>query len=142
MALNPTGAKTTLGSLFSNPASTETAARAEWKSAIQTLAAAVVPASTTVASAATTLETAIIGFNATDAALGSLEAALVTFAATVGTGMAPAFTATPPVAPVGLSFPTEDDAQDAADAIIDTLNTWLKTGTAVPSGGGPPVNWS
>lgn len=142
MALNPTGAKTTLGNLFANPVGDEASARSSWKSAIQTLTAAVVPASTTVAAAAATFETAITGFNAPSAAQASLEAALVTFAATVGTGMAPAFVATPPVAPVGLSFPTEDNAQDAADAIIDTINTWLKTGTAVPSGGGPPVNWS
>lgn len=142
MALNPSGAKTTLGNLFSNPVEDEASAIVEWGGAIETLTTAVVPASTTVAAAAATLETALVGFNASNAAQAKLESALVTFAATVGTGMAPAFTATPPVAPVGITFPEEDDAQTAADAIIDTINTWLKTGTATPSGGGSPVNWS
>lgn len=142
MALNPDGAKSTLGDLFKSPVGDEATARAAWADAIETLCAGIVPASTTVTAAATALEADLAGFNEPSAAQASLEAALVTFAAEVGAGMAPAFTATPPVAPVGITFPTEDDAQAAADAIIDTINTWLQTGTATPSGGGSPVNWS
>ena len=143
MPMDPTTAKTTLGNLFATGAGDEATARAAWAQAMEDLCTDIVPASTTVAAAAATLETALTGFNAPGAAQALFDTALLAFVITVGGGMA-GFTPTPPIAPTGLTYPEEDDAQDAADAIIDTVHTWLQTGTAQAAGGPPPppVNWS
>jgi hypothetical protein len=142
MPLDPDTAKTTLGAMFAAPPATEAAAAAEWANALEDLTTGIVPPSTTVAAAKVTFQAALVGFGLPGAAAAVLEAALVTFAATVGDGMSATHTDTPPIAPVGLLFPTESDAQNAADAIIDILDTWFKTGTATPNAGGSPVNWS
>lgn len=162
MSLNPAGAEQALGKLFENPPGSESDAINGytldgeqidgWGDAIETLCSAIVPSSSTVSTAVAALKTDLEGLGAAsdpDAdpgepppATATLEAALVSFATTVGNGMAPAYTATPPVSPVGISFSNMSDAQDAADAVIDTIDTWLRTGTATPSSGGSPVNWS
>jgi hypothetical protein len=142
MPLNPSGAKTTLGNLFKSPVGSEATAIISWKNAILTLTAGVIPASTTVAAAAATLATSLSGFNASGAAAGKINSALVAFAATVAGGMAPAFTGVVPIGSPGVEFSNGSNAQAAADAIIDTIDEWLQTGTATPSGGGDPENWS
>lgn len=129
MPLNPSAAKTELGNLFKSPPGDEATAAAGWASAIQTLCAGIVPASTTVAAAAATLQGALAGFNAPDATAGKTDAAMTAFAATVGGGMA-GYTPTPPPAPLGISFSNTSDAQAAADAFIDAVDTWLKTGSS------------
>ena len=64
---------------------------------------------------------------------------------TVGGGMAPAFVATPPPGPVGFaglfSLPYPSTHSAAATGVRDAIDTWAKTGSATPSGGGSPVNW-
>jgi hypothetical protein len=75
-----------------------------------------------------------------------METAFASFASTVGTGMAPAFIATPPPGAVGFAAqfagPYPETHADAGDQIGSLIDTWMRTGTAVPSGGGSPVPWS
>lgn len=118
----------------------------QWADAVEAYATGVVPASTTVSAAVATLKSALEGaFAVPLGAAPLMETAFAAFATTVGTGMAPAFTATPPPGPVGfatqfLSFPATHAL--AATALSGLINTWMKTGTATPSGGGSPVNWT
>jgi len=75
-----------------------------------------------------------------------MEAAFTTLGAALGTGMAPAFIATPPSGAVGFAtlftppFPTTHSA--AAQAMADAIHTWTTTGTAVPAAGGAAVPWA
>lgn len=128
-----------------NVAATQTACANEWGLIMEAYAADIVPASTTVSSAAATLASALEAAFATPAAAAAVDAAFAAFATTVGTGMAPAFVATPPPAPLGIAVllaaspPTHAAAAAAFATLIDT---WMKTGTAVPAGGGPAVPWT
>jgi hypothetical protein len=75
-----------------------------------------------------------------------METAFATFATALATGMAPAFVAVPPPAPIGFAtlfakpYPTTHAA--AAQAVSDAIDVWMKTGTATPAAGGSPQNWA
>lgn len=118
-----------------------------WGDAIGAYFATITPPSATVAAATTTIKAALhSAFSTVGGAGAGMESAFAAFGATVGAGMAPAFVAVPPAAPVGFAAffardPDGDAAQAAAD-IADLIDAWAKTGTATPSGGGPPVPWS
>lgn len=145
MPLNPTQLKADLQSLFAAGAGTEAAAASAWASAMGTYATAIVPASTAVAAASAAMVGGLSGFNVAGAAAGKLEAAFATFAASVGTGMAPAFVATPPAGIVGFASlfgSTYATHNAAATAIGNAIDSWMRTGTATPSGGGSPIAWS
>jgi hypothetical protein len=112
---------------------------------MESYAAGVVPASTAVPAAAGTLESALVGAFGGTTAPADLEGAFLAFATAVGAGMAPAFVAVPPPAPVGFAAQlTTNQATKsaAASAFASSIDTWMRTGTATPSGGGAPVNWS
>lgn len=129
----------------SPPESINEAAQA-WADAMQSYVAGIVPPSTTVTAAAATLLSALAGaFTARPDGAALMELAFTAFATTVGGGMA-GFVATPPAGPVGFatlfagaSPPTH---AAAAAAMAGAIDTWMLTGTATPSGGGPPVAWS
>lgn len=125
---------------------TRAACAAAWAAAIEAWASAVVPASTAVTAAVAALETALNAAFGNPAAAAAMETAFATFGAAVGVGMAPAFTAVPPPAPVGFAavFAMAHPAtrQEGVDRVADALDLWMKTGTATPSGGGSPANWS
>lgn len=119
-----------------------------WASAFGGYAADVTPSSLAPApaSAQAALETALAAAFAKKSALADMDAAFTAAAAALGAGMAPAFTATPPPAPIGwatlLAAPYPETAAAAASKIATAIDTWMKTGSAVPSAGGPAVNWS
>lgn len=118
----------------------------QWADAMGNYASAIVPPSATVSAAKATLETALAAAFALPAAAPSMETAFAAFAATVGGGMAPAFTATPPAGAVGFAtqFAAAAPATHAiaAAAVGGIIDTWMKSGSAVPSGGGPAVGWT
>jgi hypothetical protein len=62
-----------------------------------------------------------------------VDAAFAAFAATVGLGMAPAFVAVPPAAPLGvavlLTAPQPTHAAAAA-LFATTIDSWFRTGSA------------
>ncbi len=156
MPLNPSGLQSTLASFFASPpvvvagdvvdlAASRSACASQWASAMQSYAAAVLPASTTVAAAAATLSSSLAAAFALPSATAAVDAAFQAFAATVGSGMAPAFVAVPPPLPPGfVTFVATTRASHALGAsdCKTLIDTWLRTGTATPSGGGAPVNWS
>lgn len=157
MPLDPDGLQDALAEFFADPPvvlkpdgtadipASQAACANEWGLIMEAYAADVVPPSTTVSAAAATLASSLAAAFATPAAAAAVDAAFSAFAATVGTGMAPSFVATPPAAPPGFatqlltSQPTHAAAAAAFTLLIDT---WMRTGTAVPAGGGPAVPWS
>ena len=159
MSLDTSGLTSDLDALFANPpcvlvgdlvdvAASRAACAAAWASTMQHYAVAVVPVSSTVVAAAAALDGALASAFASDASWAELAAdvdsAFVAFAAAVGTGMLPAYIATPPVgapgffAGIGASLPTHADAASYWSGKIDL---WMRTGTAVPPLGGPSVLW-
>lgn len=145
MTLAAAALQSALQSIAANPPATVAGCATAWANAMQTYATPVVPPSTTVSAAAATLQSALVTAFSSPAAAPGMEAAFTAFATTVGAGMAPAFVATPPPGPVGFAaqfatFPATHAL--AAQQLRTLINVWMKTGTATPSGGGAPVNWS
>lgn len=148
MPLDPTGLESDINAIV-NPA-TQAAAAQDWADAMDSYAGGIFPASTTVSAAAATLKTAMEGafalFDPVSTA-AALESAFAAFAGTVSGGMAPAFTGTPPPAPVGftpLVTNIQPDKATASALWATTIDTWMKTGLAQVAGGPPPppVPWS
>ncbi|MCA9610257.1 MAG: hypothetical protein KC619_31895 [Myxococcales bacterium] len=146
MALLLSALSSGLETAAASPPETVADAAGAWADAMQAYAAGVTPASTTVAAAAATLETALTAAfaNRPDAA-SAMELAFTAFATTVGGGMA-GYTPTPPPGPVGFAarFAAASPATHAAAAaaMAGIIDTWMRTGSATPSGGGAPVAWS
>jgi hypothetical protein len=127
-----------------DPPESQADAAEKWATAIVDYATPVIPASTTVAGGKSALQSSLETAFGSPAAAPGMEAAFTSFGATIGGGMA-GFVAVPPPGPVGfaaLFAGTTDDTQEAADNMADAIDTWMKTGTATPVGGGPLVNWS
>jgi hypothetical protein len=146
MPLDAVTLQNELEALFEAPPPTSGACAGLWAAAMLDYAAAVVPASTTVSVAAQTLATALASAFASPTAPADFDLAFAAFAASVGLGMAPAFTGAPPAAPLGIgtllvgSQPTHAVAAAAFAALIDE---WFRTGSATLVA--PPftvVNWS
>jgi len=134
-----------LNDVASSPPPTAAGCAASWASAARDHALGVAPASSTVAAAAAALAASLAAaFDSDDAAPG-METAFAAFAATIGGGMA-GFVPTPPPGPVGFaaqfSGPKPATHAAAAGAVATLIDTWMRTGTATPSGGGAPVAWS
>jgi hypothetical protein len=117
-----------------------------WAQAVGQYASEVVPPSTTVSAATTTLAGALAAAFATPAAAPLMEVAFLAFGVSVGLGMAPTFIAVPPVAPVGfVAFMAtmRDSREVAMQELAGLIDTWMKTGTAtlaVPPN--TPVTWT
>jgi len=148
MTLNKATLKSDLEDIAVNPPATTALCAKAWADAVGAyvtdLTPPPTPASITAATAA--LEAALLSAFGTSAAAASMETAFTTLGAALGTGMLPAFTATPPSGPVGFAtlftppFPTTHSA--AAQAMADAIHTWTTTGTAVPAAGGAAVPWA
>lgn len=140
------GLEDALEQLAASPSSSAATAAQGFAAALQAYAAAVVPASSAVAGATPALASALtVAFGQLSSA-DAMEAALTAWSATVGLGMAPAFVAVPPPAPVGLAalFAGTNPATHAAAAarLGGAIDTWFRTGTGTPAAGGAPVPWS
>lgn len=146
MPLNPASLQSALESLFSAPPASEADCAHAWADAVGNYAAAIVPASLAVSAAAEALAGALQSAFATPSAATAFDAAFLSFATTIGEGMAPAFTGTPPPLPLNIAnqLAIPQDTHAAAAAAFTTLiDGWFRTGTAVLVA--PPntlVNWS
>lgn len=146
MPLNLAALQSALEQEFSDPPASSAGCAQAWADALQSYAAGIIPASTTVAAAATTLSSALAGaFTAPDAAPG-MESAFLAFAVAVGGGMV-GFVPTPPPAPVGFASqfagPKPATHADAAAAFASLIDTWMRTGLSTLAA--PPntvVPWS
>lgn len=155
MPLNPAGLQSALAGFFAAPplvmagddvdvSGSRAACAQEWATALQSYAAAIVPASSTVAAAAAALSGALAGAFASPNAAAPFDAALLTFATTVGGGMA-GFTPVPPAAPLGIATllgTTQASHAAAAAAWASHIDAWMRTGTAAPLPAGPPAPWA
>ncbi|MEQ9075558.1 MAG: hypothetical protein RLP09_17005 [Sandaracinaceae bacterium] len=134
-----------LQAVAAEPPSTVAECAASWAAAAGDHALGVVPASSTVAVAASALEAALVTAFSAGAAAPGMETAFASFAVTIGGGMA-GFVPTPPAGPVGFATqfagPKPATHAAAAGAVAALIDTWMRTGTATPSGGGAPVSWS
>jgi hypothetical protein len=132
MPLNPSALSNGLESCFANPAPDAGGCGQQWANAMQSYAAALVPPSTTIAAAATTLAGALGAAFATPAAIGAMESAFSAFGATVALGQAPLFAGVPPSGPVGFAAqfggPAPETHGEAASAIARRIDTWMRTG--------------
>jgi type IV secretory pathway VirB2 component (pilin) len=126
---------------LTDPPPTAAECASELAAAVGAYAASIVPASSAVAAAAATLEASLQSAYAQPSAIAPVESAFTTFATTVGGGMA-GFVAVPPAGPVGFATMNADTRLGAFEDLADKIDAWLRTGTATPSGGGSPVNWS
>jgi hypothetical protein len=145
MALNVALLQSGLTDVAANPPATTAECAQAWADAVGDFATAIVPASSTVEAAAAALSASLLAaFESGDAA-APMEVAFLTFATAVGGGMV-GFVATPPPAPVGFAeefagpFPTTH--AEAGQSMAQLIFDWMLTGTATPSGGGAPVNWT
>ena len=112
----------------------------------------VVPVSATGEAAKGILQTGLLGMSAPGAAILAFDAALLAYATSLAAGMAPAFVGAPPVLTLTATPPTlaiiiaaglaGASSSEQAALMATWINTWFKTGTAVPSAGGPPVPWT
>jgi len=135
-----------LASLFADPPPDAAACGQAWGDAVKDYAAGLVPPSTTMTAAAATLGGALGEAFATPSAIPAMEAAFAAFGVAVAGGQLPAFVGTPPPAPVGFAEqfagPAPNSPGEAASAIAGKIDTWMRTGSATPSGGGSPTAWS
>lgn len=146
MPLNASGLESDLEALFAAPPATVAECADAWAAAVGSYASGVVPASASVAAAQAALSSALLSAFQSPSAAAPMDAAFTSFATTVGAGMAPAFVATPPPSPVGIATlsapPYPETHAAAASKYATAIDTWMKTGTATPSGGGAPVPWN
>lgn len=145
MPITQTSMKTDFQSGFSAGYTSFAAAGQGWANAVGNNITSIVPASTTVAAAKATLQASLSSAFALPNAIPAMTTAFTAFAVTVGAGMAPAFVAVPPPVPLNLAalFATTRSSHSvAATDVSNLICTWLRTGTATPSGGGAPINWS
>lgn len=144
MPIDKAKLKDGLKSALASPENTHADCAQAWADAMSDFASGVVPPSTAVSSATSALSSSLATAFALPVATPGIVAAFTAFAAAVGAGMA-GFVPTPPPTPVGLvalfAGPKPATHDDAATAISDLVDIWMRTGTAVAAPAAP-VNWS
>lgn len=131
-----------LESLFDEPPLPVTSCAGPWADGMEAYAAAVVPPSTTVGTAAVAFESALATMDQADQAQTVIQTALTAFATAVALGMQPAFTGVPPASSWSYSFSNTISASEAAQGIASSIDTWMKTGTATNNVLGISTTWS
>ncbi|HEX2879300.1 MAG TPA: hypothetical protein VHO25_07165 [Polyangiaceae bacterium] len=113
---------------------------------MESYASAIVPPSTAVSAAASTLAGALTTAFGSPLAAPGMELAFTAFATTIAAGQAPAFVGAPPGGPVGFAAqflaPKPPSHAAAGAALSALIQAWMITGSATPSGGGAPSPWS
>jgi hypothetical protein len=145
MPVNPTALASRLAGNFANPGSSFADCAQQWADAMVEYAAPVAPPSTTVVAAGQALRSALAAaFAVPGGALPLTDQAFTAFAASLATGMAPAFVGAPPPTPVGfasLAGTLSPTHAAAAGNIAGKIHAWFVKGTATPPSG-PPIFWS
>lgn len=146
MPLLPETLKSQLQAIAENHPANSGAAGVAWGNAVGAYAAGMVPASTTVAAAASVLGGALAAAFVPPDASAAMETAFTAFATAVGLGQA-GFVPTPPPGQVGFAaqFAAEHPSSksDAAQAFADRIHAWMTTGqSTLIAPPGTVVPWS
>lgn len=131
MPLNVASLQSSLESLFADPPGTRAACAQAWADAINGYAASIVPPSTAVAAATSSLAGALESAFAAPSAASGFDAAFATCAGAIALGQAPAFTGTPPAAPLNIAAQlaqTQPTHAAAAAAFAALIDAWFRTG--------------
>jgi hypothetical protein len=156
MPLSPSSLQSELAALFANPPvvmdgddvdypASRLACAQAWADAMTAYASAVVPASATMVSASFTLVTLLASAFATGSAGAAVDSAFQSWAASLGVGMGPAFVAVPPPSPPGFAAglgTAQASHASAAAYWAGLIDSWARTATATPAGGGAPAPWA
>lgn len=146
MPLNLSALQGGIQSVAASPADSASGCAQQWAKAVKDYATGIVPPCPAVAAAAAALEGALAGAFASPAAAPGMESAFAAFAGSVVAGMLPAFVGTPPSGPVGFANlfagAKPETHAEAASNTASIIDSWMRTGSATPSGGGPPIPWS
>lgn len=149
MVLFQTVLERDLLSLFEDPPETAALCAQRWAEAMENYASTVLPRSSTASAASAALELSLVSLFSTSLSSTTtsiaMEAAWLTFATTLGIGMAPDWVSTPPPGPIGFSLLFEarpETHREAASNFATSIHLWLLTGIAVNSTSGATVNWS
>lgn len=104
----------------------------------------IIPTSTNVEMARQELQLNLMSLNGDP---NVFTTALLKFATTLGLGMQPAFTATPPPLSLILTPSTSlglsgGSAKDVAVSLSTTIDSWFRTGTAINNSSSVIINWN
>lgn len=134
MPLSAAALEESLTTLMTTHAATPAAAGLAWANAFGAYAASVVPASATVSAAQTALSAALGAAFGTPSAPAAMDTAFAAAGVTIAGGMAPAFSAVAPLAPIGwamlLAKPYPATAAAAAAKVSAAIHAWMLTGSA------------
>lgn len=120
-----------------------TEASIRWSEAINSYAKNVIPTSINSEAAKQAFATTLLNSDTSTA----LPLAFTNYATLLASGMLPTFVATPP--PISIDFTSVyalgfggGSSKSVASLMSTIIDTWFKTGTAIPSGGGSVITWS
>lgn len=117
-----------------------------WAAAVSAYAGSIVPSSQEAENAESSFISTFTPLVETDAN-AAFAAAFTTYAAQLGLGMQPTFTATPPPTPIVLApvFAVGlggGSAQQCAQTMAEIVDLWFRTGSAVNNSSGAIIPWS
>jgi hypothetical protein len=137
---------------FTGFPTTELDAATKWAAAVASYASGIAPVTTTGAAAQAALQAGLSGMSAPGAGIAIMNAAFASWGTIIAGGMAPTMVGTPPPLLLAVTAPTlltlfangvaGASAFSQCTTLSALINTWVRTGTATPSGGGSPVPWS
>lgn len=148
MALNSPALQNGILAVCSAPANSSAGCAQQWADAVVDFAKIIVPAvvpGTVEAAGAAMVATMTGGFSVPGGGAAAMESAFAAFALAVGAGMV-GFVPVPPPRPVGFAAlavpPAPVSHADAAARAATLIDTWMRSGSATPVSGGPPILWT
>ena len=122
----------------------------KWSQAVNTYASAVVPPSVNSSLATTAMKSVLLTIsNATPTGLTIFSASVLAYATSLGLGMQPGFTATPPPSPLDILLATlvasgfaGADSATIATQMATAIDGWFKTGIAINNASSISAPWS
>lgn len=149
MPLIQSNLENALASFFEDPPETAALCAREWANAMRDYTLPIVPPSTTVVAAAEVLAATLTPLFETSLSASTtasaMEAAWLVFATSVGVGMSPGWTSTPPANPLGFLPLFEARPlthREAASNFARSIHLWMLTGMATNTTSGATTNWS
>ncbi len=148
MPLNSAALQSGILTVCSAPANSSAGCAQQWANAVIDYARAIAPAvvpGTVEAAGAAMVATMTGGFSVPGGGAAALESAFAAFALAVGAGMV-GFVPVPPPRPVGFAGlaapPAPVSHGDAAARTAILIDAWMRSGSATPASGGPPIFWT